>query len=67
MCVQNFVLPQADIVFIGPEEPLAAGLVDALEAAGIKAVGPTKQFAQVQHPSALISASWGRRRFLHFF
>src|SRR5262244_3425036 len=31
-----------DLVVIGPEVPLCAGIVDDLEAAGIKAFGPTK-------------------------
>lgn len=39
---------KADIVFIGPEAPLAAGVVDALEAAGIGAVGPTKALSKVE-------------------
>eukprot|EP00961_Rhodomonas_salina_P149353 2010281-Rhodomonas_salina.2 len=38
---------QADMAIIGPEAPLAAGVVDALEAAGVTAIGPTKEMAQV--------------------
>ena len=34
-----------DMVFVGPEEPLAAGIVDTLEAAGISAIGPKKNAA----------------------
>jgi phosphoribosylamine--glycine ligase len=39
---------KVDIAFIGPEAPLAAGVVDALEAAGIGAVGPTKALSKVE-------------------
>ena len=31
-----------DFVVVGPEAPLVAGIVDDLEAAGIKAFGPTQ-------------------------
>ena len=37
-----------DFVFVGPEAPLAAGVVDDLEAAGIYAFGPCKQAAQLE-------------------
>lgn len=40
------------LVIIGPEAPLAAGLVDALEAAGIKAFGPSKAAAQLEADKA---------------
>jgi phosphoribosylamine--glycine ligase len=37
-----------ELVVVGPETPLAAGLVDDLEAAGIKAFGPRKAAAQLE-------------------
>jgi phosphoribosylamine---glycine ligase len=37
-----------DFVVIGPEAPLVAGVVDDLEAAGIKAFGPSKAAAQLE-------------------
>ena len=36
------------LVVIGPEQPLVDGLVDALEAAGIKAFGPSKAAARLE-------------------
>lgn len=37
-----------DLVVVGPEGPLCAGIVDALEASGIKAFGPSKAAAQLE-------------------
>ncbi len=37
-----------DFVVVGPEVPLCAGIVDDLEAAGIKAFGPTKWAARLE-------------------
>lgn len=37
-----------DLVVVGPEAPLVAGLVDDLAAAGIKAVGPGRQAARLE-------------------
>src|ERR1700681_1744280 len=37
-----------DFVVVGPEVPLVAGLVDDLEAAGIKTFGPPKAEAQLE-------------------
>jgi phosphoribosylamine---glycine ligase len=37
-----------DLVVVGPDAPLCAGIVDDLEAAGIKAFGPTRAAAQLE-------------------
>src|SRR5512135_1247973 len=37
-----------DLVVVGPEVPLCAGIVDDLEAAGINAFGPTKWAARLE-------------------
>jgi phosphoribosylamine---glycine ligase len=37
-----------DLVVVGPEAPLCAGIVDHLEAAGIKAFGPSKAAARLE-------------------
>ena len=42
----------ADLVVIGPEAPLAAGVVDALRAAGIPAFGPTGAAARLESSKA---------------
>ena len=39
---------QIDLTVVGPEAPLCAGLVDALEAAGLKAFGPNKAAARLE-------------------
>jgi phosphoribosylamine--glycine ligase len=42
----------AELVVDGPEAPLAAGIVDALEAAGIPAFGPTRAAARLETSKA---------------
>ncbi len=39
---------EIDLVVVGPEAPLAAGLVDLLQDADIKAFGPSKKAAQLE-------------------
>ena len=40
------------LIVVGPEDPLAGGLVDAAEAAGIKAFGPCKAAARLEADKA---------------
>jgi phosphoribosylamine--glycine ligase len=61
-----------DFVVVGPEAPLVAGLVDALEAAGIAAFGPTAAAAALEGSKAFMkdlcaregipTAAWRRFR-----
>jgi phosphoribosylamine--glycine ligase len=39
---------RADLVVVGPEAPLVAGVVDALEEAGIRAFGPRAEAARIE-------------------
>jgi phosphoribosylamine--glycine ligase len=43
---------RADLTVVGPEAPLVAGLVDALEAEGLRAFGPSAQAARVEGSKA---------------
>lgn len=43
---------QIDLVVVAPDDPLAAGMVDALEAVGIRAFGPTKKAAFIESSKA---------------
>ena len=46
---------QIDLAVIGPEVPLAMGIVDEMEAAGIAAFGPNKKCSQLE---ASMGWSW---------
>jgi phosphoribosylamine---glycine ligase len=46
------VQEQADLVIVGPEGPLAAGVVDALSARGIPAFGPSQAAARLEGDKA---------------
>jgi phosphoribosylamine--glycine ligase len=45
-----------DLVIIGPEGPLAAGLADELRATGIKVFGPSRAAAQIEWSKAFAKA-----------
>ncbi len=50
---------QADLVVIGPEAPLVAGLADALAAAGIRCFGPTARAAELEGSKAFCKEVMG--------
>lgn len=51
--IQDFAKSmQIDLAIIGPEEPLDAGLVDALEEVGIACFGPYKELAKIETSKA---------------
>jgi phosphoribosylamine--glycine ligase len=50
---------RVDLVVIGPEAPLVAGLADALTAAGIRTFGPTKAAAQLEGSKAFCKEVMG--------
>lgn len=49
-----------DLVFVGPEGPLVAGLVDALQAVGIRAFGPSATCARLEGSKAFSKAFMDR-------
>src|SRR6202035_2854621 len=49
-----------DFVVIGPEAPLVGGLVDALEAEGIAAFGPSAAGAALEGSKGLMKDLWAR-------
>lgn len=49
-----------DLAVIGPEVPLAMGIVDELEKAGVKAFGPNKKCAQLEASKAFTKAFLAR-------
>jgi phosphoribosylamine--glycine ligase len=51
-CKRNRV----ELVVVGPETPLVAGIVDDLATAGIKAFGPSKQAAQLEGSKSFTKA-----------
>ncbi|MCC7353965.1 MAG: phosphoribosylamine--glycine ligase [Anaerolineae bacterium] len=51
--LRDFALArQVDITVVGPEAPLAAGIVDAFQSAGLRCFGPTQAAAQIESSKA---------------
>jgi phosphoribosylamine---glycine ligase len=48
------VREHADLVFVGPELPLTLGLVDALQARGMRAFGPSRAAARLEASKAFM-------------
>ena len=53
------VAESVDLVVVGPEAPLVAGVVDALTAAGVRAFGPTAAAAQLEGSKAFCKEVMG--------
>lgn len=51
---------EIDLAVIGPEVPLAMGIVDALEEAGVKTFGPNKNCAQLEASKAFTKSFLAR-------
>lgn len=51
-----------DMVVVGPEVPLAMGLVDELERAGIRAFGPNRKCAELEESKAFTKAFLKRHK-----
>lgn len=47
-----------DLTFVGPEQPLALGIVDAFESEGLTIVGPNKEAAQLESSKAWAKAKY---------
>ena len=54
-----------DLVVVGPEDPLAAGLADRLRAAGLAVFGPSAAAAQLESTKAFARAFMARRGIPH--
>lgn len=49
----NFAITEGiGLTFVGPEQPLTEGIVDAFEAAGLRAFGPKQQAAKIEGSKA---------------
>jgi phosphoribosylamine--glycine ligase len=56
---------KADLVFVAPDDPLAWGLVDRLEAAGIAAFGPSQAAAELEASKAWAKGFMARHAIPH--
>ena len=55
----KFVTDHAiDLTFVGPEQPLALGIVDAFEQQGLAIVGPNKEASQLESSKAWAKAKY---------
>ena len=60
------ISPEIDLVVVGPEAPLVAGVADAVRAAGISCFGPSQEAAVLEGSKAFMKSfallnSWLRR------
>jgi phosphoribosylamine--glycine ligase len=53
---------KVDLVVVGPDDPIAGGLVDHLEAEGIRAFGPNKRLARLESSKAFAKHFMGDHR-----
>ncbi|MGB0671806.1 MAG: phosphoribosylamine--glycine ligase [Rhodospirillales bacterium] len=61
--IVDFAMAEAvDLVVVGPEAPLVAGLVDRLETAGIKAFGPSAAAARLEGSKAFMKDLCARHK-----
>lgn len=58
--IQSCAREDVDLVVVGPEQPLVAGLVDALQAEGIPVFGPTRLAAELEGSKAWSKAFMAR-------
>src|SRR4030095_8784601 len=59
---QFAVAQKIDLVVVGPEAPLVKGLVDSLEAAGIRAFGPRQNAAEIEGSKGFMKDLAARHR-----
>ncbi|MFD1431926.1 phosphoribosylamine--glycine ligase [Lacticaseibacillus yichunensis] len=58
----EFARQHVALTFIGPEAPLAAGIVDAFSQAGLPVFGPTQQIAQLESSKEFAKAFMARHQ-----